>query len=391
MPRGHPRPQRVLGEGSTFWFTVRLEQCPADRQVEAVSDHDLQGLSVLIVDDNATSRQILRHRLAIWNMLAEEAASGPQALQMLRAAAARGEPYALAILDVHMPAMGGVELANAIKAEPAIAAVPLVMLTSMGMYEEISHAQLANVLGYLHKPVRQDPLHQCLLAALGTPVAAVNTELSPPAVERRIKPAAFHGRILLTEDSPVNQEVALNMLENLGCQVDVAGNGREAIEALERTTYDLVFMDCQMPTMDGYEATRYIRNREVAAAQQSITIIALTANAMQGDRERCLAAGMTDYLSKPFELRQLQDMLARWLPPQPAPEAAQRQLVTPPVANVAPAVEQGVLPSTSIDHKSLAAIRALQRDGKPDVLSKVIQMYFVHSPKLLDTPLPAHC
>jgi two-component system sensor histidine kinase/response regulator len=385
----------ILGGGSTFWFTARLERQFADAQAGSESHYALQGLSVLIVDDNATSRHTLRHHLTGWGMQVGSAENGQQALDMLHNAATRGEFYNLAILDMHMPTMNGLELARAIKADPAIASVRLVMLSPLGIDGEVNQAQLAGVLGYLSKPVHQDSLYSCLAAVLDDTEevsradSRIPTEEVPGAdfripLDDEAEPSTLHGRVLLAEDNPVNQAVALEMLECLDLQVDNATNGREAIESLERVTYDLVLMDCQMPEMDGYEATRAIRQHETSEARQPIPIIALTANAMQGDRQRCLDVGMTDYLSKPFTFDQLHDVLARWLPHQSVPAPVPAQPVLPQATDAAPAIVQTASPSDSIDHTSLAAIRALQRNDGPDVLRRVVHMYFSNSPTLLD-------
>ncbi len=312
------------GHGARFWFTARLDTSSINAQITPVPHQALLGLQVLIVDDNATNRSILHHQTSAWGMHNASAANGSQALEMLHTAAARGTPYDLAILDMHMPEMDGIELARIIKAAPAIAAVHLVMLTSGGLDGDTHEIRQCAIEQCLRKPVRQSLLHNCLVtvmrSAMVTPATSTASETSPPAEQ-----AAFDGHVLLAEDNPVNQEVALYMLENLGCRVDTVSTGREAVEAAAHTVYDLILMDCQMPDMDGFAATRAIKADEPAAAQNSLPIIAVTAHAMQGDREECLAAGMDDYLSKPFTLEELHATLARWLPQT-------RESATPPEA-----------------------------------------------------------
>jgi PAS domain S-box-containing protein len=295
------------GRGSTFRFTVRLAKGeatpPAPRR-----DGLLRGLRALVVDDNATNRMVLAHNLAGWGMRVAEASGGAKALAVLRSA---GEAFALALLDYQMPEMDGLELARHIKADPALAGLRLVMLTSLGVRGQREQALAAGIEGYLVKPVRLAQLYDCLATVMSAPgpLPAAPTRPAPDPGRRPTRVA--HGpRVLLAEDNAVNQALALRMLEKLGCRVDVVGNGREAVAAVARGDYAVVFMDCQMPEMDGFAATAAIRQGETGSRR--VPIIALTASAMQGDREACLAAGMDDYLSKPLGLRDLERMLHRW-------------------------------------------------------------------------------
>jgi CheY-like chemotaxis protein len=290
---------------------------------------------------------------------------------------AQGEPYDFAVLDMMMPGMDGIMLTHAIKADSTIAAVRLVMLTSMGIHAEVHEARQAGILGFLSKPVRQSQLYNCLMAV--SEASAQDSLLAPqphptPALDLR----PLQGRILLAEDNPINQEVGIGMIESLACEVDVVATGLQAVEALERCSYDVVLMDCQMPEMGGLEATRVIRERE---ALRSIThpavhipIIALTAHALPSDREQCLAAGMDDYLSKPFTLEALHATLARWLSPQSA------------AASASAADERSEATRlNAIDRKTLETLRSLRRGGTPDLLYKVLHMYLNNAPQLLDT------
>jgi PAS domain S-box-containing protein len=295
------------GRGSAFRFAVRLAKGeaapPAPRR-----DESLRGLHVLVVDDNATNRTVLTRTLAGWGLRAAEAAGGAEALAALRSA---GEAFALALLDFRMPEMDGLELARQIKADPALAGVRLIMLTSLGLRGQRELALAAGVDGYLVKPVRLSQLYDCLVTVLAATGSMPSAPARPAAGSERRPPPAAHGpRVLLAEDNAVNQALALRLLQKLGCRVDVVGNGRDAVAAVARADYALVFMDCQMPEMDGYEATAAIRQGEAGARR--LPIIALTASAMQGDREACLAAGMDDYLSKPLGLRDMERMLRRW-------------------------------------------------------------------------------
>jgi CheY-like chemotaxis protein len=277
---------------------------------------------VLVVDDNATSRQILRHQIFAWKLQKGSAASGHEALKVLRAAAADGHPYDIALLDVEMPEMDGLTLARAIKAEPQISGTKLIALTPLGHAFADKRLQTADIDASLSKPVKQSRLFDCLVTVIGKDEA---TNLSAPSAAAAEPPTLSEGelgemnvaRILLAEDNAVNQKVALAMLKKLGCAADTVGDGVEVLEMLQKIPYKLIFMDCHMPEMDGFEATRIIRKREFDSGQACpweapVYIIALTASAMQGDREKCLAVGMDDFVSKPVRLSALRTALERW-------------------------------------------------------------------------------
>jgi two-component system, sensor histidine kinase and response regulator len=290
------------GKGSTFWFTVELEKQPCQTAPTRPSEHDLFNLRVLVVDDNATNRQILRHQVFAWKMQKGSAASGREALGILRSAAAAGTPYDLALLDMQMPEMDGLTLARAIKSDPAIAHTHLIILTPQGQRFEPQELSMAGIDAHLVKPVKQSRLFDCLASVISRAPAAIASRPVPLA-GAAIEPP-FQFRILLVEDSLVNQRVALGLLLKLGCAADTVSNGREAIDRLQQTPYDVILMDCQMPEMDGYETTAEIRRRGTP-----VYIIAMTAHAMAGDREKCLAAGMDDYLSKPIRVSALKSAL----------------------------------------------------------------------------------
>jgi PAS domain S-box-containing protein len=301
--------ESALGKGSTFWFTAQLERQPAGAKRVVRESLELANLRVLIVDDNATNREILEHQTHAWKMRSGSAGSAAEALQMLREAAP--DPFDLVILDMQMPEMDGMSLARVIQADPAIAGTRLIMLTSLGQKLEQADLAAAGIASCLTKPVRQSLLFDCLASATGH---------APPKGVRRITPSmpgarpARKLRILLAEDSSINQQVAMGQLNNLGYTADVVANGLEVLEAFQRIPYEVILMDCQMPEMDGYEATREIRRREEQTGRKPVHIIAMTAHAMQGDREECLAAGMNDYLSKPVrepELRMALDRCGR--------------------------------------------------------------------------------
>ncbi|MGI9078917.1 MAG: PAS domain S-box protein, partial [Gemmatimonadaceae bacterium] len=304
------------GKSSVFWFTARLEKQKIAAKAVPRHHADLDGLRVLIVDDNATNRKILIHETTSWKLIPSEAEDGNRALEMLRAAAAQNELYDIALLDSQMPEMDGFRLARAIKDDARIASVPLVLMSSFGQ----RRGQVERETGfaaYLAKPVRQSHLLDCLVTVLGkSGVTALQLNLATPArlatrhasEEHETRARKF---ILIAEDNPVNRKVAARQVENLGYRADLVANGLEAIEALARIRYDLVLMDCQMPQMDGYQATAAIRLRE--GRSRHTPIIAMTANAMGGDREKCLAAGMDDYIPKPVKVEELGKVLDRWL------------------------------------------------------------------------------
>jgi len=281
----------------------------------------LHGLRCLVVDDNEASRLILRKQLAVWEMTCDCFASVDEALAGLRERFAAAAPYGLILTDMMMPGKTGADLVAAVKTDPALAATPIIILTSMGMGNAVENEVLLRYskVHIVSKPVKQTALLQAIMrvmerpaptgAVLGPTISAV----AKPAVEQ---PAASL-RILLAEDNPVNQGVALRQLRKLGhSQVEAVANGREALNVLERGEFDLLLMDCQMPEMDGYESTRLIRERESEGKKFGrrgrIPIVAMTANALEGDREKCLAVGMDDYIAKPVHLDDLARVVSKW-------------------------------------------------------------------------------
>jgi PAS domain S-box-containing protein len=301
------------GRGSTFWFTARLEKSRALKRGEGPLPGSLSGAHVLIVDDNATNRFLLAEQLARWGVRHATADSAARALEMLRAAGAEGDPFRLVITDMQMPDIDGESLAKSIKGDPELADTRLVMMTSGAAG---SHARRLASIGFeacLTKPVRQSQLFDCLATALGG-----RTSEGPVAKPGPARPLASiaarrrNERILLAEDNVTNQHVATRLLEKMGFGVVVVGNGQAAIRALETARFDLVLMDVQMPVMDGFDATRAIRSPESAVLNRQVPVIAMTAHALKGDRERCLAAGMDDYVSKPIDPKELARVTERW-------------------------------------------------------------------------------
>jgi PAS domain S-box-containing protein len=300
------------GLGSEFWFTARFaKQAERDRPVTPTAE--IRGVHILVVDDNATNREVLGAQLGAWGVRSEETPDGPSALLALARAKDAGDPFAAAILDMQMPGMDGADLARAIKADEALAPTRLVLMTSLGERGDARQMEEMGFSAFLVKPARQSDLFDSLSAVLAGSAAA---RPARPIITRHAIREMRRGavRILLAEDNITNQQVALGILKRLGLRADTVTTGAEAVRSLEALAYDLVLMDVQMPEMDGLEATRLIRDPRSAVQRHEIPIIAMTAHAMQGDRERCLEAGMNDYVTKPVSAQALADALERWLP-----------------------------------------------------------------------------
>ncbi|MCX5796707.1 MAG: response regulator, partial [Elusimicrobia bacterium] len=298
--------QSEPGRGSTFFFCLPLEVQP--EPAPAPERKDLEGVRALVVDDNAANREIVRRQLVSWKMEAEAAAGGAEALAKLRQAAAQARPYQVALVDQRMPQMDGLALARAVRGDPALAGVRLVLMSPLGRASTAEELGAAGFWQCLVKPVRQAALYDGLLRALGKAAPAASGPRRGGPVQGTAARRFF--RVLVAEDNAVNQKVAVRQLHRLGYEADVAADGIEALEALKRIPYDLVFMDCQMPEMDGFQATAEIRKGE--GGRKHTPVIAMTASALEGDREKCLAAGMDDYISKPVRIEDLEKVLGRW-------------------------------------------------------------------------------
>lgn len=309
------------GVGSTFWFTATFE-----RRITVVEQtlqpQEVQGWRVLVVDDNPVNRLALVGRLRSWGCRPESAASGDEALERLSQAFGEGDPFTLALLDLCMPEMDGRMLAERIRAQAVFDQVRLILLSSCDQLPEPDELRQLGFAAALTKPVPGDRLFEAMLRAVAETSESAST-LEPSSnhsQEPGIGPAErphTTARLLLAEDNRVNQTVALHMLRKLGYQIDVVNNGHEAIAAWRTGRYDLILMDVEMPEMDGFEATAHIRVAERGSGRR-IPIVALTAHAMQGDRERCLRVGMDDYLSKPFQPDQLAAVIQRMLGSPPS-------------------------------------------------------------------------
>ncbi len=295
--------QSAPDQGSTFSFHVRVARNNAPHP-PTTRRADLDGVRVLVAEDNRTNRSILEHQLTRLGLLVESVRCGTDALEALRGKAAAGQPFDVAVTDMKMPGMDGITLAQTVRADPALHRTRLVMLTSMSSSGEARAAREAGIAAYLNKPIKRAELYRVLTEVLGS---------VQPVAETRAPVATNDGplglKVLLAEDNPVNRTIASTILRQFGCELTTANNGREALEHVNEARFDIVLMDCQMPVMDGFEATAAIRAIERAAARARVPIIALTANAMRGDRERCIEAGMDDHLAKPFNKSALRAVL----------------------------------------------------------------------------------
>ena len=352
-----------VGRGSTFWFTVPLEPQPEMTSPQRITE-SLHGLNVVVVDDNQTNRLILNQQLTAWGLRPEAVPDGPTGLQRLHEAASEGTPFRLAILDLHMPGMDGLELAGRMAADPALAGIPIILLTSGGDVDA-EEARRLDIMARLTKPVRQSYLYNCLLRIASGPLEA-------PAHAARIVPQAApggRGPVLVAEDNDINQMVALGILAKLGYAADVAVDGARAVEAASGGRYAAILMDCHMPEMDGYQATAEIRSRE--GAERHTPIIAMTAGVLTEDRERALAAGMDDYVTKPVSTEELEAVLLRWIGQDSAgPEATEW---TGPDRRAAPLLDQD----------RLAVLRGL---GPPDgggLLPRLVETFLAGAPATL--------
>ncbi len=301
------------GAGAEFWFTAYFEKQPEEKGRKRAAPADLEGERVLVVEDNAAIRRFLSACLVSWGMRVSEAEDGEEALSVLEMALEERDPFRIALIDMQMPGMNGEMLGRRILSDPRLSETRMVILTSIGMRGDARRFADAGFSGYLTKPLRRSELRDVLSLVFSKDASFVHTFATKHAARESLP--LFDGRgarILLAEDNVTNQQVALGILKKFNLTVDVAADGEEALAALGRTPYDLVLMDCRMPVVDGYEATRRIRSMD--GEMRSVPVVAMTAHAMIGDREECLEAGMNDYVAKPFSPGELADVLEKWLP-----------------------------------------------------------------------------
>jgi signal transduction histidine kinase/DNA-binding response OmpR family regulator len=320
--------QGAANSGSSFWFTLPAADAAPAAGMQTGTGRAPAGAKVLIVDDVELNRHVMTHLFCKWDLAFDCAVSGADALRLMRSAVAAGQPYHVAIVDHFMPDMDGEGLAQAIQGDAQLADTKLILFSSATLSADREKLRKIGFSELLQKPLTRpsallDAIQNCLSVRAQRAADAVQAPVEPPAELQPSQPdssaRSSRGRILLAEDNSVNQKLARLLLERMGYSVDVAGNGFEAVQLARQIRYDLVLMDCQMPEMDGFQATALLRQRESARpGQPQVPIIALTANAMQGDRERCLQAGMNDYLTKPIRPQAMTDMLSRWLTLQAA-------------------------------------------------------------------------
>ena len=366
--RGGERGESAADRGSVFWFTLALQRQDPGAAGAPAQLSQLAKLSTLVVDDNATNLEILDKQLQAMGLAVDLARDPATALGLLADPARR---YDVALLDMHMPQMSGIDLAKAVRSLlPERRRMKIIVLSSVGSVLPAEGLTELNIAAWLKKPVRQLELQRCI------------AEVSAPKPKRAhlaypLLPAPeseFEARILLVEDHAINQIVAQKMLEGLGCKVTLAGNGHQALAALAHGHVDLVLMDCQMPEMDGYMATRQLRLLEQTEGMGRVPVIALTANALEGDRERCLDAGMDDYVTKPFQRDTLATVLARWLPG--------KKRLAHTLSGVPSRIDLQDR-DMAIDRKALETIRALANDTAPDLLDQVLRLYFESASELV--------
>jgi two-component system sensor histidine kinase/response regulator len=402
--------ENALTQGSIFWFTVSFDKRRVDPDAPGAALPNLEGLRVLIVDEQSSSRAALARQLAAWQVACDGAASAEQAEQWLGAAARKGAPYDVIIVDMELARTSGLALAATVKADPATRAARILLVSDDRLAADPVQRRAAGVAYQLIKPVRAGDLVECIATRARAAPAAL---LAPAPAAAPATPVALargrRTRVLLAEDNPVNVEVATAMLDSLGLDVACARNGAEALQAVRASDYDIVLMDCQMPVLDGFAATAEIRRDEQHddSRRPSLPIIAITANALQGDREACLAAGMDDYLSKPFTQQQLGAVIGRWIalpPPASRPRdddelrAAPQAASEPAAARAAPAHAYATpaAPATASLHAAASAraalnasaldhIRALSKERGGALVNKVIVAYVDDTPQQLRT------
>ncbi|MFA5907777.1 MAG: response regulator [Vicinamibacterales bacterium] len=370
-----------IGEGSKFWFTLPLpvEASP----VPAPLGVDITAARVLLVDDNAISRRVVYEQLCGWRIPSSAAASVEQALAELHAAAAAGDSYQIVLIDHHLPGMDGIGLARTIKADPLLREAALILLTTTIEKNAAELTRVGGFAGSLVKPMRPSALFDVLIAVRAGQVGAGQAPgAARPAANAVPGRPRFHGRVLVADDNTTNQRVAQLALEGLGCQVELAGNGAEAVKLLQQQPYDLVFMDGEMPVMDGFEATRAFRALEARLGESArprprVPIIAMTAKVLAGDREKCLAAGMDDYMSKPVQLQALVETLDRWLSSGPRPGSGSPAAMSQEAERPAPP------PRDALDPAVIEQLRTLAQQTTPSLFGRVMQAFLEDAPKYL--------
>jgi|GEM_PF-1399596 len=375
----------IPGEGSTFWFTIRLPETEG-KNVALSTTRNLAGLRIMIVDGNATSANVISSAILGWNGLPECVKDGPTAIKRLVEAAGKNKPFDLAIIDIAAPGLNGVQMAQRIRSKTVLADLPIIAMISFDWSGDGSIAEQAGINGVLTKPIRQTELFAEIGAVLWdkmliSPPPDMETETGTHAEHRAETPLnGLDHRILLAEDNPVNQAVATEFLAALGCDVELAANGKEAVAAFEQGGFDAILMDCQMPEMDGFAAARAIRRHEKETrAEIRIPIIAVTANAYESDRQSCMDAGMDDYLAKPFNQDALQEILQRSLRTQDS-NGEQEPTEEKPMQDA----NDNTAANGTLDRAALDALAAATPNDPGSLVTKVIGLYLEHAPGLVE-------
>lgn len=360
--------QSTPGKGSTFWVSLPFEKQEPDREPVREFSVDMREKRILVVDDNAKSRYVLSGLLRLWKCSVDRAADAHNAFEMMELAYEEHKPYRVVILDMYMPEMSGEELGLRIRRDGRYAQTDLVMLTGIGRRGDVSRLKEAGFSAYLTKPLKQDQLYDCIATLLRQEYQEEHKEPPKRAFVTRhtIEEAKRKNlRILLAEDHPVNRLVAIKTLEKMGYKIDAAENGNEALGKIQEGKYDLILMDIQMPELDGYEAVRIIRQREKARNLPRLPVIAMTAGAMKGDRERCLKAGMDNYIMKPIDPRELAEKI----------ESTLRSAMVPEYSDIVIAPDRELFHYESV----------LERIGRDDeLLDEVMHMFSEDLPNRIE-------
>jgi CheY-like chemotaxis protein/HPt (histidine-containing phosphotransfer) domain-containing protein len=368
------------GNGSVFWFEIpMLVFMVPDKQFDNTL---FKGFSDLLVDDNKTHRTARSNQLSDWSINVTQAENGQQALQLMSLSYEDQIPYDLVIIDLHMPDMNGLELTQIINSHSNYRKTQLLMLNTVFESLSAQQTQELGIIAQLTKPLRQSVLLNTLVClASGKTIEALGSNNNSRQIDIPVSKLKFEAKILIVEDHVVNQRLAQQILTGCGCVVDTADNGQEAVIATRNKHYDLIFMDCQMPILDGYQATQQIRAHEISLTQSpqkiiQIPVIALTANALSSDREKCIASGMSDYLAKPFRKQQILEMLEKWIPHRLVSDQQQQVLQNTPAPKHAISYTPATLikehqqtqpiKSPALDKDVINEIKAMMEDGEDD-------------------------